>query len=73
MPKEKDIEKTILYIKDVVKEKFNSDIKVIYGGSIDDKNIGKIIKIDDLDGVMVGTSACDAKKFLNIIEVVLKK
>ena len=73
-PKNYEIEKTIQYIKDLVSKQFGyNDIKVLYGGSVDDKNITTISKINNLDGVLVGKSSIDADKFLNIIEVVLGK
>lgn len=72
-PKNYEIEKTIQYIKDLVKKEYKTDIKVIYGGSIDEKNIHEINKIKNLDGVLVGKNSTDALKFLHIIEVVLGK
>lgn len=48
----------------------NHDIKILYGGSVDDKNINDIIKIDNIDGVMLCTSALNKEKFLKIKEVI---
>lgn len=73
VPKNDEIEKTVEYIKDLVKKEYDTDIKVLYGGSVDDKNIHEINKINNLDGVLVGNASTDAEKFLNIIEVVLEK
>jgi len=71
IPKNSEIEKTVQYIKDLVKKEYDADIKVLYGGSVDDKNIHEINKIKNLNGVLVGNAATDAEKFLHIIEVVL--
>lgn len=74
VPKNDEIEKAIQYIKDLIKKEYDySDIKVLYGGSVDEKNIHDICKIKNLDGVLVGNSSADADKFLHIIEVVLGK
>lgn len=74
VPKNSEIEKTIEYIKDLIRKEYDySNIKVLYGGSVDDKNIHDICKIKNLDGVLVGNSSTDADKFLHIIEVVLGK
>lgn len=65
-----DISKTSLYIKQIVKNEFNYDnIKVIYGGSVNEDNISDISKIDEIDGVLIGSSSVDSSKFLKIIEV----
>lgn len=72
--KNKEIEASVRYIKELVEKEYNySDMKVLYGGSVDDKNVESISKISNLDGVLVGTAACDAEKFLKIIEVVVGK
>lgn len=64
----------ILNIKNEIsrlKKVFNNpDIKILYGGSVDDKNINDIIKIDNIDGVMLCTSALNKEKFLKIKEVI---
>ena len=73
VPKNDEIEKTVEYIKDLIKKEYDTDIKVLYGGSIDEKNIHEINKINNLDGVLVGNSSTDTEKFLHIIEVVLGK
>lgn len=74
VPKNVEIEKTIQYIKDLVDKEYGySDMKVLYGGSVDEKNIHDICKIKNLDGVLVGNASTDADTFLNIIEVVLSE
>lgn len=70
-PKNSEIEKTVQYIKDLVKKEYDADIKVLYGGSVDEKNIHEINKIKNLNGVLVGNASTDAERFLHIIEVVL--
>lgn len=68
----RDISKTAGYIKQIVKSYFNyENIKVIYGGSVSDKNIVDIMKIDEIDGVLVGSCSTDASKFLKMIEVTI--
>lgn len=67
---ETDISKTAIYIKQLVKNYFNyNNIKVIYGGSVNEENIKDISKIEEIDGVLVGSSSIDSSKFLKIIEV----
>lgn len=68
IPSIKDIASTNLFIKEIVKEKFDSDIKVLYGGSVNIDNIGEIIKT--VDGVLIGKASTEGDEFLKIIEVV---
>lgn len=70
VPTNKDIERTIDYIKGVVYEIFSyENIPVIYGGSVNDKNVESLNKIPNLSGFLVGGASTDPKKFLKIIEV----
>lgn len=74
IPSNEEIKKTIQYIKGLISKQYGYDnMKVLYGGSIDDENINTICEIDELDGVLVGNSSTDVDKFLKIIEVVLEK
>lgn len=69
LPSIQDIKDIITYIKETVRELFNyDDIKVLYGGSINNNNIDIIKKINNLDGILLGKIALDTKKLLEIIE-----
>lgn len=65
----KDIEEAVCFIKSFVKQKFNFDIKVLYGGSIDSNNVRKLKEIKELDGYLIGTAAANPEELLKIIEV----
>ena len=47
----------------VLKEK---DIMVLYGGSVNSKNIKEILRAPYVDGVLIGGASLDAKKFTKI-------
>ena len=73
-PSNKDIADTISYIKEIVFEYFHyQDIRVLYGGSVNDTNIKELNTIHNVSGFLVGGASTDAKKFLKIIEVAVKK
>lgn len=55
-------------IKKIVGENHNTDVKVLYGGSVNSNNISDIIKV--VDGVLIGKASTDVVEFLKIIEVV---
>lgn len=70
IPTKKDIYDTIEYIKNIIKENFDgANIRVLYGGNINEKNCQELKKIDNLSGFVVGSSAKDIDKLEQIIEV----
>ncbi|MEG0025966.1 MAG: triose-phosphate isomerase [Bacilli bacterium] len=73
-PTNKDIGDMIAYIKMLVENHFQySSIKVLYGGSVNEKNIKKLNTIKGVDGYLIGNASTDANQFLKIIEVALNK
>ena len=49
----------------IMKDKTN--IRFIYGGSVNEKNAAELLKETFIDGLLVGHSSLDAKKFSQII------
>lgn len=70
IPSSKEIGDTINYIKLVLKKYCDLDLKVVYGGSVDNKNIDKLNKIDSVDGFMIGGASVNPEKFSKIIDCV---
>ena len=66
-PKKEELIKTINYIKRIILNMYNKDIKVIYGGSINEKNINDFNKIEELDGFLVGSASINPSRFIEII------
>lgn len=54
------------FIKKVVKEKFFTQVPVIYGGSVKSVNSGKILSLDCVDGVLVGGASLSVEEFCQI-------
>ena len=63
IPKSDDLLKTISFIK---KEKKN--YKVLYGGSVNPKNINQLKSINNIDGYLIGGASQFPKKFIDIIK-----
>jgi len=63
IPKSEELFKTINFIK-----KNNKNCKVLYGGSVNPKNIFKLKTINNIDGYLVGGASQDPKKFIDIIK-----
>ena len=60
IPTNEDINETINFIKRYIFEKYHTNNKVLYGGSVSNKNIDELEKIEVIDGYLVG--GCSIKK-----------
>lgn len=69
-PTVKEIENTVQFIKEKVKRFTNHDIMVLYGGSVNLKNIYDLETIPNVDGYLIGGASLDPNNFMKIIEVV---
>ena len=63
IPKQIDLLETINFIKTKV-----NNLKVLYGGSVNPKNIKELKNITNLDGFLIGGASQDSKKFIDIIK-----
>ena len=63
IPKSDDLFETIHFIK----KKFRK-YKVLYGGSVNPKNIRLFSSIHEIDGFLIGGASQSSKKFIDIIK-----
>jgi len=63
IPTSKELFETINFIKRKIK-----NYKVLYGGSVNPKNIVLLKSINNIDGFLVGGASQDSKKFIDIIK-----
>ena len=63
IPKSSELLKTIDFIKDKARNN-----KVLYGGSVNPKNIRELKLIKNIDGFLIGGASQEAKKFIDIIK-----
>ena len=63
-----EIADVISYIKDLVKDKYAKDIRVLYGGSVSQKNIDELNTIDIVDGYLIGGASTKPDEFNYIME-----
>jgi len=70
IPKVKELKKTFKFIKNEFKKKFRTKTSpvVLYGGSVNDSNIGSFSLISDIDGFLIGGASKSSKKFIDIIK-----
>ena len=63
IPKSDELLKTIDFIKNKLKNN-----KVLYGGSVNPKNIRDLKSIKNIDGFLIGGASQEPKKFIDIIK-----
>ena len=69
IPNSKDLLKTTVYIKKVLKKIFKTHSPpVLYGGSVDESNVEVFKKIKQIDGFLIGGASKSSKKFIDIIK-----
>jgi len=65
VPKSNDLLKSISFIKNKFQKKTP---KVLYGGSVNAKNIAQLKDISVIDGFLIGGASQSSKKFIDIIK-----
>ena len=61
--------KNITFIKNKLRNNFRlTNAKVLYGGSVNPKNITILKKINTIDGFLIGGASQDSKKFIDIVK-----
>ena len=69
IPSEKDLLRTTIHIKKILKNIFKKKSPaVLYGGSVDEKNITIFNQIKEIDGFLIGGASKSSKKFIDIIK-----
>ena len=65
----KNLKTQFLYLKKFLKKKYKvKKPTIVYGGSVNGKNILNIKKINEIDGFLIGGASTNSKKFIDIIK-----
>ncbi len=62
----------VIFIRKILSDKFGPDagrIRIIYGGSVNEKDAADFLKNGEVDGLLAGKASLDAKKFTTIINI----
>ena len=65
-PSLENIKRVHTYIKNVLSKVYNIKCKVIYGGSVNVSNIKEICSIEEVDGVLIGSSSLNPNNLLKM-------
>ncbi len=68
IPTKKELKKTTIHIKKVLKSIYKKSPAVLYGGSVDGSNVEMFKEIREIDGFLIGGASKSSKKFIDIIK-----
>tara|TARA_B100001093_G_scaffold516095_1_gene594050 strand:+ start:862 stop:1584 length:723 start_codon:yes stop_codon:yes gene_type:complete len=70
IPESDDLLKTTIFIKKILKNIFKNQKSpiVLYGGSVDGKNISQFKNLNDIDGFLIGGASKSDQNFIDIIK-----
>ena len=70
IPKVDDLLKTTIFIKKILKNIYKKQKSpvVLYGGSVDGKNVGQFKKLNEIDGFLIGGASKADQNFIDIIK-----
>lgn len=67
IPTNEEIETVIFYIKDLIYKNFKVNVRVLYGGSVNEKNIDIIKQAKGIDGYLLGGISLKLNKLQELI------
>lgn len=67
VPSIKEIKENIEFISDLLYEKYECKLDILYGGSVNDENIGELCSIKGLSGFLVGGASLDVNKVKGMV------
>ena len=70
VPTNNELNKTISFIRNKLNKKFHNkySVKIIYGGSVNAKNIRRLITNQGINGFLIGGASQSEKKFIDILK-----
>ena len=74
VPNKYELSKNILYIKSQIQNKFKKaqNINILYGGSVNPRNIVELNSFNHLNGYLIGGASKSSKKFIDIMNKTYK-
>ncbi len=67
-----DSREMAIFIRKILSDKFGPDagrMRIIYGGSVNEKDAPEFLKNGGVDGLLAGRASLDAKKFIEIVKI----
>lgn len=67
IPATQELKQVISWVKNYISQKNINNCKVIYGGSVNDKNITELLTISQIDGFLLGGASLDIQMLKKIV------
>lgn len=61
------LKNTVLFIKKYIKDNYNKEIEVIYGGSVNNDNVKSLLNLNCLDGFIMGKNSIYVEKVIEVL------
>ena len=70
IPSEKELNTSLSFVRRKLISRFKTKnlVKVVYGGSVNPKNISELSRNNEIDGFLIGGASQSKKKFIDIIK-----
>ncbi len=68
IPSKKDLENNVSKIKKLLTKKTKLKLQILYGGSVNSKNLSNLRNISGINGFLVGSASQNTKNFIDIIK-----
>ena len=68
IPKAEELESNVRRIKKILLKKTKNKLPILYGGSVNNRNISSLKNIIGIKGFLVGSASQNTKKFIDIIK-----
>lgn len=68
-PAHDEIKSTLHWIKEYMKNNYSIECKVIYGGSVNQRNIESLNRIEEIDGYLIGGASLKIEELRKIVEI----
>ena len=68
IPKDKELQMNINKIRKIITKRTKFKLPILYGGSVNNKNISNLKNIIGISGFLVGSASQSTKKFIDIIK-----
>ncbi|MFA5932169.1 MAG: triose-phosphate isomerase [Candidatus Paceibacterota bacterium] len=70
-----DCREMVIFIRKILSDKFGKDaigMRIMYGGSVNEKDAESFLKNGSVEGLLVGRASLDPKKFVEILKIAEK-
>lgn len=69
IPTKEEIKDTLHWMKEYMMDNYSIKCKVIYGGSVNQENIGFLNQLEEIDGYLIGGASLKIEELKKIVEI----